>query len=129
MEEKDNLSITITIKHNLSIKMIDDLMTTAFEGGINYWCKNVKIIDFPSNMMENTSDFYASTVLANGGVVRLYDVESRDVWILNRPMIVKGIEMYCNEYKVTPEYMYDTHDADTADAIVQYAVFNELIFG
>jgi len=129
MEEKDDLSINITINHKLSIEMIDDLMTTAFEGGINYWCKKVKIIDFPPNMNVNLTNLFASTLLANGGLVRLYDAESNDEWILNRPMIIKGIEMYCNKNSVTPEYMYDMHDADTADEIVQYAVFNELIFG
>ena len=129
MEKENNLSVIITTEHNLSVEMIEDIIVTAFEGGINYWCKLVKVIDFPPKMTADLSDMYASSILANGGVVRLYDAESNDVWLLNRPMVIKGIEMYCSENNVTPEGMYENHDADTADAIIQYAVFNEITFG
>lgn len=127
MEENNELSLSITTNHIITTKMIDDLMVCAFEGGINYWCRKVEIIEFPPDTKDQTR-MVASEVLANNGIVRLYDAESSDKWVLNRMMVIKGISMYCKENNMTPDEMYDSHDVDTVDCIVQYALFDSIVF-
>ncbi len=122
------LSIQITTNHELTVQMIDDLMVTALEGGINYWCRKAKITKFPENVEEGQS-MTATEVLANGGELTLYDAESDDKWLLTREGFLKGLKMHCEANMSDLMEMYENHDADDADAIVQYAVFNEIVFG
>ena len=119
------MEIEIILRQKITEEMLGNLMVTAFEGGINYWCKKVKVIKFP---ISGDLDWLASDVIAHGGDLKLYDDESDDTWILNREMLLKGIKMYCEDWEIGVEEMYENHDALTADAIVQYALFNEIIF-
>ena len=131
MEEKDNLSITLIIEYNISLEMLDDFIVTAFEGGINYWCGKVRIKNYPPNIDDKSDEAHkmlASSVLTLGGEIVLFDAESDDQWILTRPDIIKGIKMRCEDRKITPEGLYDSYDVDDVDAIVQYAIFNEITF-
>ena len=107
---------------------IGDLLVTAFEGGINYWCGKVKIISVPKEH-EGKYEF-ASDVIALGGVLKLYDAETSDTWELTLDKFLKGLERYCKITDIeSAEELMDNHDADTADGIIQYALFEKIIFG
>ena len=43
--------------------------------------------------------------------------------------MLKGIQMYCEKRGITPKELVEDYDADDADAIIQYAVMNEIVFG
>lgn len=112
--------------HNISYNDIDDLMSTAFEGGINYWCGNVDIIKKPVTKCE-----WAFEVIARGGKIRLYDIEDpKESWELDLDKFIKGLKyvMLEDDCKNVEELM-ENHDAETADRIIQYALFNEIVFG
>ena len=123
----DKLTITITNTFEVTVQMIDDIMVTALEGGINYWCGKVKIKTFPEGIESET--ITATEVLANGGVLILYDAESDDKWLLTRTEFLKGLKMHCEANKSDLNEMYENHDDADADAIIQYALFNEIVFG
>ena len=43
MSEK-KFTVRAQIEVNLSQQDIDDIMVTALEGGINYWCRRAKVV-------------------------------------------------------------------------------------
>ena len=102
---------------------IDDIMVTALEGGINYWCDSVDINSNPANKE------YASEVIAYGGELRLYEIDGSQ-FILVRNMILKGIDKAMTHFGYDSfDSFMDNLDADLTDAIVQFAIFHELRFG
>lgn len=132
----EKISFNIDAKLEFSPEDINDLIVTALEGGINYWCrKAVKKVDPEGNWFgvapENQDKIkYASDLIGYGGTLVLYDAESTDKWELTLEKFMSGVKWYCEKYKYTnAEDLMDNHDADTADAIVQYALFNEIVFG
>lgn len=116
--------IKATVSHKFSDEDLNDLVSTALEGGINYWCGEVKFIDIPNGTyFEHSSD-----VISIGGKLLLCDAESDDTWLLDRDKLLKGIQMYCENNNVAPSDLMDIYDANDADSIIQYAVFGELMF-
>lgn len=108
---------------------IDDIMCTALEGGINYWCRKAKVIgDYLGE--------YASEQISKGGTLKLYDAESDDTWELTKEKLLNGIkkayeESYFADYEWCDGHTIDTCqvDAEVADVIVQFALFDEIVFG
>lgn len=129
------ITTTITQSHAFSPQDIGDLITTALEGGINYWCKKVIIVENPDgtykgvSMEDEENVKHTSDAVGYGGELKFYDAESEDVWFLDAEKMGKGIQMYCEEYSIPLKDLIDEHDADSADAIIQYAIFGELVFG
>ena len=112
---------------------IDDIVCTALEGGINYWCCDAEVVG------EYLGE-WASDQISRGGTLKLYDIESDDVWTLDKAKLLNGISLaitngFLLEYewaKFENEIItIDTCqiDAEVADAIIQYALFGELVFG
>lgn len=121
------VQVTITKTFDFSQENINDLMTTALEGGINYWCRKAIVKDVPKEF-EGKYEF-ASDVISLGGTLELFDTDSSDSWELNLEKFLSGIKRYIEENGYTNvQDLMDDHDADTADCIVQYAIFNELMF-
>jgi hypothetical protein len=129
------IKMEISVSHEFTPEEINDLIVSALEGGINYWCRKAKI-------KRNTDGFsyfgvaeedqdkvnYASDVIGYGGTLVLFDVESLDKWELTLENVLKGIKMHCENGHIAHSNLMDDYDADDCDAIVQYALFNELVF-
>lgn len=101
-------------------EQIDDLMVTALEGGISYWCSRAKVKDGDYRGSE-----YASGVISRGGTLVLKDFEQEVEYDLDATMLAKGIRMAANHNGFT----FDDYDAADADNVIQYAVFGELVYG
>lgn len=106
---------------------IDNLMCTALEGGINYWCREAKVVgEFLGE--------YGSEQISRGGSLLLRDAETDERWELTLEKFLKGIELYIKEdgrvmiddFKLMD---YGELDAGDADCIVQYALFGKLVYG
>jgi len=117
------MKIEKIVKIEINEQDINDLMTTAFEGGINYWCNKVEIISNPNNKN------FASESIAYGGELKLYTDEGAE-FTLTRKQIVKGIDkaMEHFDYYSFDKFMNE-HDATTADVVVQFALFDKIVFG
>lgn len=108
---------------------IDEIMSTALEGGINYWCRKAKVVGEYLGQ-------YASEQISRGGTLKLYDAESDDVWELTLDKFLKGFKLWIDfiydEYGVD-DYEGDVDtgriDAEDVDCIIQLALFGEIIFG
>ena len=108
---------------------VDDIITTALEGGINYWCNEAEVVG------EYLGE-YASEQISRGGKLRLYDAESDDVWELNIENFMKGFKLWIENGNDesgarTSDGGVDCCeiDAEMADMLIQYALFDEIVFG
>ena len=120
--------IKVVTSAKLNDTDLDDLMVAALEGGITYWCGEVKVKEGSMSEEDYEKTQYSSDVISKGGTLILFDAESDDTWELDRDKFLKGIQMYCEQYNVVPKDLMDFHDADVADSIVQLAVFGEITF-
>lgn len=112
---------------------IDDIMCTALEGGINYWCRRADVVgDYLGE--------YASEQISRGGQLKLYEAEDDGEFLLNKEHILSGILQYVlcpdSSYRILREgvdgfYLLECGmiDAEVADSIIQYGLFNEIVYG
>ena len=125
--EKFEINVNKTIK--VTTEDIDDIMCSALEGGITYWC-------YKADVVGEYLGEYASEQISRGGSLILYDCECGDKYELTRDMLLKGIKLavdegYYEDYGWVCGDEIDTCcvDADVADAIVQLALFGEVVYG
>lgn len=108
---------------------IDDIMCSAFEGGITYWCDSAEVVgDYLGE--------YASEQISRGGLLILHDAEDDEEYDLDLNQLLNGIKQayegnYFAEYEWCDGKTIDTCqvDAEVADVIVQLALFDEVIYG
>lgn len=144
LNSKKEDSVKGTIKINLPIvvtdKDIDDIMTTAMEGGIFYWCNRVEVEG-------EYLGGYASNQISRGGVLRFYlsepiSDEDPKYYTLDYRKLIDGIAMWLDSFEdsstygdvieigMDGSYHIDACNIDsiTSDLIVQYALFGEEVF-
>ena len=116
------------INFSLTEEDIDDIMDAAFYG-INYWCCDAEVVG------AYLGD-YASEQISRGGTIKLHDAESDDVWELTLEKFLNGVKLWIengdDEYgAVGTDGKVDVCkiDAAMADIIIQYAIFEEIVFG
>lgn len=129
MDEK-KFSVHIEMDVSLTQQDIDDIMVTALEGGINYWCGSAKVVE------EKRRSEWGHEQIARGGALILHDAESSDKWELNLEKFLTGVKLWLqnNEDRygaVASDGTLDPGevDAEMADLIVQYALFGKPVFG
>ena len=128
MEEMKDIKIKVEIEIKITQEDIDDIMSAALDGGINYWCEKAEV----------DGDYlgeYASEQISRGGNLKLYDSEDDKVYTLTREKLLEGIQKYLAD----PNKPYDILDGHTidccivddvvADIMIQYAIFGDLIYG
>lgn len=121
--------LTITKKVEVSQQDIDDILCTAFEGGIDYWVSSIKKPYTKENreefLAEKGAEYYHELVTrgCSIGIVS----EDGDKLELTLENVAKGIQMFADK---NPGHDLDPGNIDSigADAIVQYSVFGELVY-
>ena len=122
--------MNITIVFQFDDQLIDDLLSTCFEGGSTYWCDRVKVKDGDYKGAD-----FASEVISKGGTLLLYAEGSAHELTLEK--FIKGMELGLQD---NPRLVLlfkggDVDwdgcgwDAGHADHILQHALFGELIYG
>ena len=142
---KDMPEIKFTVERILTPDDMDDIFTTALEGGIGYWA----VLDNTTPEWEKAkqqlkdvgADCYCGTITAkvlfNGDKVRFYDAEADEddlqedeIWFLDMDHFIKGCQIYEKERGSLIKCLEDGNfDAVEADCLIQYAIFGEIIFG
>lgn len=123
---------------------IDDIVCSALEGGICYWCDRIAV-KYPSEGYL-AGEEWASEQLTKGGTLVLWhedlddpdkDATSNmdlDAFLRGLTLFLESNDTYCGydllEQDDKGSYRLDDAliDANLADSIVQYAVFGELVF-
>lgn len=125
-EEMDEQFIEVKLNILLTNQDIDDIMCTALEGGINYWCGKAKVVG------KYLGD-YASEQISRDGTLKLYDAESGEEFELTKEKFIKGLTKFLEDGRsdLISQGVIDTCclDACDADAIIQYALFDEVVYG
>ena len=126
MYEGRRFDILAEIRVSLTQQDIDDIMATALEGGINYWCRKAEVVG------EYLGE-YASEQISRGGSLTLYDAESSDKWELTLEKFLNGVKLYFEQgcHVQVEDNSIDAGDIDAndADCIVQFALFEKVVFG
>lgn len=122
-----NIEFTAEVPITLTMQDIDDIMSTALDY-ITYWCKRVEVGE-GTYLGE-----YASDQISRNGTLVFYDAESEDKWMLTLDRFIAGFKAavkngYGTDWFEDGKIEIGFIDGPAADAIVQYALFEELMFG
>ncbi len=127
----ENVSLKVEMEIVLSQEDIDDIMCGALEGGITYWCGKAEVVgDYLGE--------YGHEQIARGGQLKLYDSEEDEVYDLDLEKLLNGIKLWakdpvgCNCLEQIDGHLeFDccNADAEVCDAIIQYALFGEVVYG
>lgn len=109
---------------------IDDIMCSALEGGVSYWCSKAVIVG-------SYKGDYASEQISRGGSLHLYDIEdNKTPFELDLEAFLKGFQLWLGNGgdiygAVQEDGTVDCGmiDGPAADSIVQYALFGQLVYG
>lgn len=125
----ENYFVSIERKINVTQQDIDDIMVTALEGGITYWCDKATVVG------EYLGE-YASEQISRGGALILHDAEENYEYVLNIDNFLEGLQQAIEEHWFEDYEWYDDKELDTgnvdaevADVIIQLALFGDIIFG
>ena len=132
MENKNEYFETVKVEMEIILSMedIDDIMCGALEGGITYWCNRAEVVG------EYLGE-YGSEQISRGGILKLHDMEAEKIYELTKEKFLKGVELWaknpvgCNcMEQIDGKIRLDTCNADAVvcDAIIQYAIFGEVIY-
>lgn len=131
-EKKFEIRTKITVY--LTQQDIDDIMVSAFEGGINYWCRRVVV----------QGDYlgkYASEQISRGGKLAIWLDEpfedDKTCYVLDRDKFLAGFKLWIESDGDSYDAIDRSNgsvdcgqiDAVCADEIIQYALFGEVVFG
>ena len=125
---KTEFEVKAEIRIVLSQQDIDDIMVCALEGGITYW-------SFKAEVVGEYLGEYASEQISRGGMLKLYDIENGDKYWLDLKKFLKGFKLWLendgDRYGAVEDGEVDccNIDGECADAIIQYALFGEVIYG
>jgi hypothetical protein len=138
MNEKDTFH-TVTMKKDISLQRVMDLICTGMEGGIGYWSQISGYIDpvpvpEKSLMMEGEKPFrHNEWPVYDGGAVLLEvieDYEEPRTVKLDKDALKRGLELMP---KVAPRHWQDfvneNDDAETGDVFIQLCVLGEVVYG
>lgn len=132
---KEGEHMNITIKKDISLERISDLLTSAFEGGSNYWYmieKKTSPTTWEIDSCESEGKHYLCDYPLNpGGALLISDLEeSEGTHRLDLKSIKKGLEIMADKYpKHYSDFISEDDDADTGDVFLQCCLFGKLIFG
>lgn len=136
---RDKLTFTQTVE--VAAERIHDLLTTALEGGCNYWLKTD-----PELVKEESKKFKGDLNITNqimqGGTLHCFDAEEPETKLgeLNVFNIVRTLQAMADGKDLKNKkndhlkwhfnnFINENDDAETADVVIQIALMGEIVFG
>lgn len=112
---------------------VDDIMVSALEGGICYWCDRVTVEG-------QYLGKYASEQISRGGKLKIhvdepFDEANTEWYELDMEKFAQGFRLWLenggDRYGAVSNGEVDTCeiDGEMADLIIQYALFGEVVYG
>ena len=136
-----NKYLDFAVPQSLTKKDILDILTTAIEGGVNYYlCLDNTTEDWVASrkeLKEKTGEApcycdVAFDLMEKGKSVRFEDQEDHNrPYELTLENFKKGCSLYAQHSGKNIHKMIDESDfdAEDADCIIQFALFGELMYG
>jgi hypothetical protein len=128
--------ITIQVPIGLTEQFFEDIICTMFEGGSNYWIDHVKADQSRTKGIPTST--WVSNLVNGGETVFVFPQEDDKGYPLTKEKLIVGLQTWMTAHPgkvpMTVEDGETTIDAgnldgDDADAILQYALFGELVYG
>ena len=123
--------ITRTVE--ISDELIEDILCTAFEGGITYWANNVSCHN--NKDMKKVGgwkhEYLTGSKLKEAKLI-IHTICGGEVAMTKKSIIDALQKMDTPEYKYTKalnRLLNGDWDADDADIVVQTACFGEVVYG
>lgn len=119
----------ITVTEDIPREIVDDLLTTALDGGYGgswYWIQG-----FRAHWRGDPEDrpTYFHDYITRGSTFSIIPEEDGTEYFLDLPKYLHGLEQACKKLGLTAQALYDDHDAITADIVLQYALFGDIVYG
>ncbi len=128
LEFSDKVIGTVTVQKQITESDIENIVVTAFEGGCNYWMGLIRTKEWEDKPKNEPLSTWATKLLIEGKTIKLYDIEDdEEGWELTLEKVLKGIEL--NVVNRPFDCDLEDFDAYTADCIIQYALFGEIVYG
>jgi len=117
----------------ISDELIEDILCTAFEGGITYWADNVSCHN--NKDMKKVGgwkhEYLTGSKLKEAKLI-IHTISGGEV-VMTKKSIIDALQKMDNpEYKYTKalsRILNEQYDADDADIVVQTACFGEVVYG
>jgi len=133
------VEIRVSIPVELDDQFFEDVIVTTFEGGSNYWVETAEVVHPTEQRARGValSIWAAAALNAGGSVVIGFEDEKKT---LTQAMLVKGVELWVKNHPQAVTFFMEHRsgkrkietcnvDAGDADAILQYALFGQLVYG
>jgi hypothetical protein len=118
---------------DVSSQQIADLIVTAFEGGIAYWCESAHLTHKPTytpDPHEVGVVAYSHRQVYEGDFrfeVRTHDGEE---FIVGPDELGAGLALFASKYpKQFADFVEENYDAETADMFWQIVCMKDVIYG
>lgn len=120
---------TVVIEKPVTEKDIETIMVGAIEGGIGYWARLENVGEDWERRPEGTpASIWATQLLLDGKEVVFAEEHDNDkLNSLTLEKLISGIEQNAVDRPFDSDL--ENGDSQTCDCIVQYALFNELVYG
>lgn len=133
MTDEKKFEVHAEITARLTQQDVDDIMVSALEGGINYWCRRVVV-------QGKYLGEYASDQISRGGKLKIhvdepFDEANTEWYELDMEKFAQGFRLWLenggDRYGAVSNGEVDTCeiDGEMADLIIQYALFGEVVYG
>ena len=130
--------MTITINQKIEREVLEDIFVTALEGGSNYWYylsdEATKLI---RDAVPKSEDQYLSTAILKaiekGVDVPINDAEHEDevIGTISLKTMQERLQKLSRSANsdALMAHIKEEGDAETADIVLQYLAFGEIVFG
>ncbi len=130
--EETNIS-TINYTVPITDELIEDLLCTAFEGGITYWAENISCKDREDMLkVKGWKHEYLTKTKKKDAVMYIHGIDGDKAKITKKSIIDALQKMDDKENgctKALGRILNETYDADDCDIVVQMACFGEVVYG
>lgn len=121
-----------TVKRKITEEDITNIIVDGLEGGIVYWAmlhNDTEEFEKYYNTTDLATAEIVAKILLNGGSVKITDNEEdvEAVYDLTLDRLLIGIQKNAEERPWDCDL--ENYDATTCDCIIQYAIFDEVVFG
>lgn len=124
-----NHEIKITTTYVYTDDDMENICITALEGGIGYWaCLDNTGADWEAKPKGVPTSVWFYKLLKQNKAIRFYDAEDdEESWLFDMSTLYNGIAKAIMEKAWDGDI--DTIDAEVADMIFQYGLFDEVVYG
>lgn len=129
-ERREKIEISqVKMTRGISQQELEDMLTTAFEGGSNYWCSSIRITKTNQEIPEQE---FLSEDIASGRVMEIsvHDNEGGKQYLVTREKLIQAFQLMADqEPRHFQDFAEENSDAITGDVWFQLAVFGRTIYG